>query len=537
MQGDVFGAHAELVGHQLGDGGLQTLAVRAGAHEHVDVAVDLHPQHGRFGAERPHAHRRGLDVQSDAQTQVAALLSGLGLLGPEVVVADHLGGLLQGLVWGDRGFIRQPGGRLVGQVFGLEHVAAAQLEGVYADLAGHPVDHLFSGHALHLPRTPVGPSAACVGVHRAGSPAHRPHPIGPGKLHDGHGSWGGRPAQRVGAVVFELVQIGAQECAAFVQRHGYRNLLDAGVVGGQEVLPTVFNPLHRSGQELGGHQHRHVLSAHEHLLAETATHIAEVDHHLVLSDAQHPGAHKLDLMGALGGGPHLHHPGVRLPGGHDAPGLHGHVGLAVLVPGLGDDVGGIGKGLLLGRIGHGQIVGQVASQLGMDEVLRVGRGLVVHHRVERLELHLHQIEGILGDVAAVGHHHHIGVAHEAHVAVGQHVGRGGGRFGRMQRRPQRVVVLVQAGSGEHRVDPFQGLGCGGVEAGYGAPGQVAAPEGGVEHAGQHDVVYVAPVAGDQAGVFQPLDRLADIAGGGCGGHSPPPLSEAAAWRVAATMPW
>ena len=61
----------------------------------------------------------------------------------------------------------------------------------------------------------------------------------------------------------------------------------------------------------------------------------------------------------------------------------------------------------------------------------------------------------------------------------------------------------------------------------------------MQHAGHHDVVYVAPVAGDEPGIFAALDALADepVArhrrGGDRRRHGCP---AAAASRTAAMMP-
>ena len=80
------------------------------------------------------------------------------------------------------------------------------------------------------------------------------------------------------------------------------------------------------------------------------------------------------------------------------------------------------------------------------------------------------------------------------------------------RVPGLLDVGVQVGGGEDRVDAGQRERRGGVDAVDTGAGKRAAHEAGVQHAGPGDVVDERAVAGEQAGVLDPRDPRARVAG-------------------------
>ena len=94
--GDVGVVDPEVLGHELGGGGLESLAVRAGADEHVDPTVGVHADVRGIGGVRADVGLR-LHVDREADAPVPALGGGLRLLGAERVVPELGRDLLEGL--------------------------------------------------------------------------------------------------------------------------------------------------------------------------------------------------------------------------------------------------------------------------------------------------------------------------------------------------------------------------------------------------------------------------------------------------------
>ena len=156
---------------------------------------------------------------------------------------------------------------------------------------------------------------------------------------------------------------------------------------------------------------------------------------------------------------------------------------------------------------------------------------------DRLDLDLDEVAGVLGDVAGLGDDERDRLAGEAHVAVGEQPERPAA-VAALEVDPRLDDVAVEVGAGEHGDDAGQLAGRADVERRDRAAGDVAADERDVQQPGHDDVVDVAAVAGQQAGVLAPLHPLADEAvPGRCTRHRPrsspsPPMRD-----TALTMPW
>ncbi len=245
------------------------------------------------------------------------------LLLAELVVADQLGRLLQALLRADR-VIRHRGRAGEGQLVPGDHVAAAELQRVDAQLLRDDVDHLLPAGGLHHPRPPVRAQAAGVGVHRLPAVGHRARPgpavragehhrRRPGHLAVGH--------HRVRADVLDVVRPARQQHAVLVGRRDDLQRLLAGVPAADQVLGPVLDPLHRPvAQDHGRHHDRLVLPGGERLLAERSAHIAHDHPDLILGDAQHPGVQQPLVVHALAGDGHLEAPAPTDPTRRSRPG-------------------------------------------------------------------------------------------------------------------------------------------------------------------------------------------------------------------------
>ena len=277
----------------------------------------------------------------------------------------------------------------------------------------------------------------------------------------------------------------------------------------------------------GGHQGRRRLQVGGHagedrlrvvLLAE------HLPHHLPQGAAAgQEGQAPLDQVGRLRGGVDGQLPAGGVDLGHDAPRLHGLIGVPVLVEGLDDDAVGVGEGGV-----------DVAPRLA-GPVMDVGLRLRPHDgpvgveglldggdRRERPVLDLDQLAGVLRHPAGVGHHDGHRIADVTDPVDGQRPERGVVDAGQGQGPEERIGAARQVGAGQDQM--HAGEGPGGVEvdgADLGVGGG-AAEEGGVEHAGDRDVVDVAAGAGQEPLVLDAPDPGSDEAPGDGFTHGGPP---------------
>ena len=153
--------------------------------------------------------------------------------------------------------------------------------------------------------------------------------------------------------------------------------------------------------------------------------------------------------------------------------------------------------------GYGLVHDGTSAVPGLGEVGDGGQRLVVD---------VDQLDGVLGDVPALGDDERDRVADELHLALGQR------RAGRVRhvlahdRVPGLLDVGVEVGGREHRVHAGQRQRRRGVDAVDRRAGERAAHEAGVQHAGPRDVVDEGAVAGEQPGVLDARDPGARVAG-------------------------
>ena len=170
---DVLGRDAELLGQDLSVGGLVPLALRLGAEASDGLAGGVDPdlaavEHleaqdvevlGRAGA-------HDLGEARDADAHQLSSLTLLGLLAPQIGVADRVHGLAQGACV-VAAVVLPAERRLVGELLRLDEVLHAELGGIHAELVGHDVHHALDRvHGLgHAEGAAVGDAARrLVGV-------------------------------------------------------------------------------------------------------------------------------------------------------------------------------------------------------------------------------------------------------------------------------------------------------------------------------------------------------------------------------------
>ena len=286
---------------------------------------------------------------------------------------------------------------------------------------------------------------------------------------------------------------------------------------GEHVLLAVGYPIDGLVEPHGSKGYDQILGEHTALFAEASSHVIGDDSYFVPREAQQLNQLIADSMSALGRGPHCEEVVVRGVVSHTAAGLHGKGSDALDGVLLGHDAvstcEGIIKALALAVVilAHGDIGAQ--GLVDRYRVLIRSLGWVEDGR-ERLVLHLDLLDGVTGDVALGGDDASNGLADEEGLAMGQ-----GGKVGNVEgvhlpflELPslQASYLAFQVCSGYHHLNTGHLTGLGGVDGLDNGMGVRAAQESGVRHAGQLDVVNVLALSGDETGVFEPLNRLADV---------------------------
>ena len=339
----------------------------------------------------------------------------------------------------------------VRQLVAREDVPPSQLDGVDVHLPGGDVEQHLAGDRLELPRPSVRSAPARVREDRRGRPRPNGDAVWPGEQHAHRGRRPHGPRRRVGADVLHVVDLGGEDRAVDIERHPRHAVLVAGLARRHEVLPPVFDPLD-CRRYLARRQHEaHVLAVRDDLLPEPAARVAHDHPDGVFGDAEQTRAESPHLVGGLRRRPDGEL--ARRPLDDHSPRLHRHGGVRLLVEGLGHHVGR-GGACLVHRVGLG------AAQLtrdvvGVGLVHQLGRLLgvdVVDDGRERFVVDVDEVDGVLGDVPALGHDQRDRVADEAGLALRQRRPRRIGHVLPHEPVPLLAHVGVEVGGDEHRVD-------------------------------------------------------------------------------------
>ena len=468
-----------------------------------------------------------LDVAADAQADAAALALGLLAVRREVVPAHQRLELGQGCREVTRVVLQRPPvlehqAVVVGHLVGLDEVAGAHLGAVEAEVRRDRIHRpLHRVAPLGAPGAPVGRHENGVGVERpeldaVGARLVRPEQLG--GRDDRHDDAVGR----VGPVVVPELHVEGEEVALVVEADRDLLQLAALVRAGDEVLAAVLGPLDVAAQVACRPRHQHLLGPRVHDLdAEPA---ADVGGDALDLGERHPelgGDRGTHAGGGLGGGVQAQRALVEVPLREDALALHRGAGAALDRQVEGEPVGGGGQG--------GLEVADLLEQVGADVVGHVvvdergaGAGVVdADDDGQLLVGDLDARDGVLGHVPVAGDDHDDGLADVVDLVLGQAVaGAGVGERGVGDEHRQRLGDPAgQVLPGVDGLDAVDLPRVVDVDVDDPRVGVRAAHEGGGEGV-VAEVVEVAAVAGEQAGVLATLHLLAELARA----HRPAPPS-------------
>ena len=520
----IAGVDGEDPGGQAGVDRLVALALRLGADMQAHPAVGLHGEHAHLepavlAGQGVQVGRGGLHHLGDAHPHQAAL-------GPLVrhpllqrLIVDGRQQLVE-LLAEAAGVEHRAGDRRVGQGVVGDEVDPAHLHGVHAQPVGQHVHQPLDGEdGLGLPEPPVPPDGALVGDRALQLEGVVGQVVGVGQ-HAG-GDHRGRAPQHVDlgrSHVGHDADPQAQHPAVGPVGHLGLVYLLPGVDARREVLEPVLLPHHRVSDPHGDQRHQRLL-AHEVVLhPEAAAHVGGDHPHLGLAQ---PG----DL--ADGGPQHV----GRLGGGVQGEAAPGRVELAqrpvalqrqardpVVDEALAQHPVGGGEGAVHVAVAARHVQEHVVGPVVVDQRGAGGQGgLGIDHRRQVLVLDGDQLQGVLGDVAALGHHRGDGLAHEDHLVDGHDrpldlaQGGDGGQ----------VVVEPAAGgghllAGEHGQHAGQDHGPGGVDGADAGVGLGASQDGDVAQVGAVDVAQVVALAGEEPGVLGAPNAGVAVAVSGAG---------------------
>ncbi len=489
---------------------------RSAVHVDVDLARRLHADRRALGAQVSGRRAGRLDVGREAEADVAPLLQRVLLLLAETLVVEDLHRLLEG-VGRCHVLIGHAVGVDVGHLVAAKDVAAAQLDGVHVHLPRGDVEKYFAREGFVLPRAAIGGKARRVGEHRLVVEARLRNPVGAREEHSDRRRGQHRVRRRIGADILNVVDVGGEDVALFVERHPDVAVDVAGLPGRHQVLPPVLDPFQGTGHLAGGQHDAHVFAHRDDLLAEATAGVAHDDPDVLRRDPEQSRAERAQFVRSLRRCPHREFARGRLPLDDKPACLDRNRRIDLLVDVRRGGVGSRREGFLVGRgsahpardvVGVGLVHNDVrVDRLG--EVGDGGQGFVVD---------IDQLDGVLGEVARFGDDKSNRVADELRLALGQRGSRRVGNVLARNRVPGLLHVWVQVIGHEHRVHAGQRQRRGGVDTVDPGSGKRAAHEACMQHAWPRHIVDEGPVAGQQPRVLHPLDPCPRVAGCDCIGH-------------------
>ena len=490
---------------------------------------------------RPGADALGEERDADAHELAAGAL--LGLLAAQVLVAGdvHRHAHRLGVV---ARVVGPAGGRLVGELLGLDEAAHAQVDRVGLHLQREGVDHpLDEVDGLgDAERAAVGDAAGrLVGVDGLDLDVRGREVVGAADDVEEAGRELRRLRGRVeGAVVGDDVDAQAGDAPVLGAHLGVHDVV-AREAGGDEVAGAVLDPLDRHAGHDRARDGAHVAGVDGDLVAEAAADVVALDADHVLGE---PGDVRVDRavgVRRLVAVVDVELAGLRVEVGDDPARLQrGRVAARVDDVaaddrvGLGErPVGGVRVAGLPRRAGEVvALAGLVVADQRRVVVERLAR---VDHGGQRLVLDVDERQRVVGRVLVGRDDEGDLLALEADLVARQHgLGVVGDR--RHPRQAERLEVLGGDDRGDVRVRQRPG----GVDRDDLRVGVRAAQQRAVDHARQLDVVEVVALAADEARVLLALEAAeADRALLGrarevldVGGHAQLSCRAAASWSAA-----
>ncbi len=520
--------HVEPLDDELGKARLVALALRARADHDVDVTVGLHRHLGALARDAG----RGVEIIGDGDAAQLAAGAGVGAARGKAVPVAHAQHPLQGVVI-VAAVVDHAEGVGVGKLVAPHEIAAADLDAIEAVLAAGEVDQpLHDVHHLGAAGAAIGPRRRGVAHHRAAAEMRGRDAVD--RRHDLDALLQRRVVGGVGAGIADVGAAHGEEIALGVERELGSDREIARLVVAQERLVPLARPFHRHLQPPRRPGDERELRIDHAAGAEIAADLAHDDAHLVRRHRENGGEIVLEPPHAAAAGIKRDAARLGVEFGDRGARLHRHAGDA-LDPGveLHHMRGARERGLRRRGVAELAVDHDVGAGL-LEQQRRVGIGGLagVGHRGQHLVVDLDAFGAVLGGTDALCHHHRHRLADEAHLVGGQRVMRRGEGLEVAPRREHHLGGMLRP----HLVgDRLQSVG---NEIAAGEHGEHAghrqrrrrvdaadarmrvrrAHHDGIGLAGQAHVIGIVALAGDEAQVLAPANRLPDAGARRLFGH-------------------
>ena len=530
---DAGRVHAQHLGHHLGHHGLVTLALGRGGDVRGDAAEGIDAEgggahravlrarlgalfRGQGGGDVAHIGNRRLHHRAQAHAVQFALGPGLVTASDQLIVAA----VAQGQVHGAgvvAGIQQGAGGGAVGEGVRRQQIAAHHFQRVQVQLAGHLVHQTLQGEVhLAATKTPVQAAGQFVGEHHPVAHRQIADAVGAGQVAV-HAIEGGRLRRaQIAAAVVDLVVAQGGDAAVRVHRRLHVRHPVGGAGRGLQMLQPVLHPFHRGAGLARRQAHQHHIAEHALLDAEAAAGVRRrAQPQPVAGHVQRPRHHRMQRVGALEVGKDVVDAGGRLVLAHHHVALDGGAGVAREPHLDGNPMLRLLEGFFRIAVAEVALVDHVAAHRLVQHRRVLGGGFLrIDHRLQRLVLHPHQIQGVLRPVAVLGDHHAHRLAHIAHLVHRQApVLHGRAAHAHRERMGPALHVLA----GEHRAHALEGERLGGVHGQHPGMGMGGAHDGGVQGARRRrQVVGVSAQATQQGLILETGLGPADVTAIGAG---------------------
>ncbi len=429
---------------------------------------------------------------------------------------------------------------LVGERIGRNQVAPPDFRGIDAELMGgeieQPLDHehavLAAGAAIGRHDRQIGEDGGegrVIGRHHVGTEQ--------GALAvDRHRE----PVRIIGAAIVQEDVLDAEDAAVARKRNLGVMDLAALLGGGEKMLEPVLDPFDRAIQPHRDPGQRDLFRIEHHdFRPEAAADKGRDDAHLPFAEAEDAGQAVADEHRRLRRVPDRHVLAARVPLRHHAARLdRGRNAVLIAETALQDQMRLSGRAAVV-ALGLVDLRGDIGAEIVVHQ-RRAGakRRFEIDHRRQRLEIDLDIVERVFGNVAALGNDDGERLADVADLVPGErHLGalvedRARNRRWWHQQGTMLPIgaVIIGRVDRDHAGTLFRARD---VDALDPPMRDLAAQEGGVQHAGQFNVVDEQRLAGEKFPVLVALDRGAEKARR----HGAAPAITFAAASIASTMFW
>ncbi len=197
--------------------------------------------------------------------------------------------------------------------------------------------------------------------------------------------------------------------------------LVARMAGAQQVLLPLFDPAHGAPDETGQEGDHQVFRVDVPLGAETSAHVQRHAADPRFGQLQEGRSRPANGVHHLCRRPDRHRIGSLVMSTNHATALDGNAGIAVGIKATPKPMGSGGESRRYPTFFDGKLADQVGRVLFMDDLRsRRQRGLRIHDRRQGFDVDSHQLGGIQGLIAGLGHDHRKRFAHMSDLAHGQH---------------------------------------------------------------------------------------------------------------------